>query len=149
MVIIWFASMKHDLRVRIIVSDPPARVWMKVQKGKDELLDPEVLRDGSLRFEFLINVDLTSGKPNFLGRFAHGPKDARFIYVNSGTYAGQHGTNWARRAKLSLMAVTAVMVNATVGLPSRILETTIKGTGKDGGPVCASVKGLEWKVAPE
>jgi hypothetical protein len=120
---------------------------MKVQKGKDQLLDPEFLSDGSLRFEFPINVDLTSGTPNFLGKFAQGPKDSRFIYVNSGTYAGQQATMWARRAKLSLMAVTGGMVKAAADAPGGVLETTINGTGKDGGPVCASVKGLEWKVA--
>jgi hypothetical protein len=26
------------------------------------------------------------------------------------------------------------------------IETTMPGVGKDGGPTCASVKGIEWKV---
>jgi len=139
--------MKQEIRIRITVADPPAGVWMKVQKGKDELLDPDGLSDGSLRFEFPINVDLASGTPNFLGKFAQGPKDARFIYVNSGTYAGQHVTCWSRRAKLPLMSVTEDMMRSLLSSSGGTLETTINGTGKDGGPVCASMKGLKWKVA--
>ena len=138
--------MKHEVKVRITVAAPPEHIWMKVQKGKDELLDPELLSAGSIRFEFSINVDLRSGSPNFLGEFTQGPKDARFIYVNSGTYAGQIGTPWSRRAKLSLMSITDAMVRTAVASNS-VIETTIIGTGKDGGPVCASVKGLQWKVA--
>ena len=139
--------MKKEVSFRITVVDPPAGVWMKVQKGKDELIDPEILKDASLQFEFLITVDLGSGTPNFLGKFAQGPKDARFVYVNSGSYAGQTATHWGRRAKLSLMSITSAMVDSALSTKEGWLETTINGTGKDGGPVCASIKGLEWKVA--
>ena len=139
--------MKHELRIRITVTDPPAGVWMKVQEGRNDLLEPEDADNGSLRFEFPVTVDLGSGTPNFLGKFAQGPKDARFIYVNSGSYAGQTASCWSRRAKLSLMSITSEMVTSTLSAKDGMLETTINGTGKDGGPVCASVKGIEWKVA--
>ncbi len=139
--------MKQEIHIRITVADPPAGVWMKVQRGKDELLDPDVLSDGSLRFEFPINVDLSAGNPNFLGKFAQGPKDARFIYINSGTYAGQSATCWSRRAKLSLMSISEDMVRSVLLTTDGGLETTINGTGKDGGPVCASIKGLKWEAA--
>lgn len=87
--------MKQEIFIRITVADPLEGVLMKVQKGRDKLLDPDVLGDGSLRFEFTVNVDLSAGNPNFLGKFAQGSKDARFIYVNSGTYAGQSVTCWS------------------------------------------------------
>ena len=139
--------MKTQISFRITVIDPPPGVWMKMQKGRDELIDPEVLQDGSLQFEFPISVDLESGTPNFLGKFAQGPKDSRFVYVNSGSYAGQTATHWARRAKLSLMSITSAMLDSALAKEDGRMETTINGTGKDGGPVCASIKGLEWKVA--
>ena len=137
---------KHEIAVRIRVLDPPAGVAMKVQRGKDELLDPIGESGPDLVFEFPINVDISGGSPNFLGKYAQGPRDARFVYVNSGTYAGQHITCWGRRAKLPLMSVTSQQIDDLLSNPGAVLETAFQGTGRDGGPTCASVKGLEWRV---
>jgi hypothetical protein len=135
--------MKQDVNFRIVVTDPLPGVAMQVQRGKDELLPP--VKDGSsLVFDFEISVDLSNGTPNFLGKYAQGPKDARFVYVNSGTYAGQHPTPWGRRAKLSLMSITKDQIEKA--LKGSRIETVMPGVGKDGGPTCASVKGIEWKV---
>lgn len=133
--------MKHEVKMRIVVADPLPGVTMQVQRGKDELLPPTAARKNDLVFDFEITVDMSGDAPNFLGKYAQGPKDTRFVYVNSGTYAGQHITQWSRRAKLSLMSITREQVEK--GL---VLETTMPGVGKDGGPTCASVKGIEWKV---
>ena len=135
--------MKQDIKFRIVVTDPLPGVAMQVQRGKEELLPPT--KNGtSLVFDFEISVDLSSGKPNFLGKYAQGPKDARFVYVNSGKYAGQHPTPWGRRAKLSLMSIT--MEQIAKALKDSRIETVMPGVGRDGGPTCASVKGIEWKV---
>ena len=98
-----------------------------------------------LIFGFPVQVDLSSGSPNFLGRFAQGPKDARFVYVNSGTYAGEGHSCWARLAKLSLMSITREQIEQAINEDS-VIETRFPGVGRDGGPTCASVKGLEWRV---
>jgi hypothetical protein len=135
--------MKHEVKFRVVVIDPLHGVSMQLQRGKDELLPP-TKNGSSLIFDFEISVDLSNGSPNFLGKYAQGPKDARFVYVNSGTYAGQHPTPWGRRAKLSLMSITKEQIEDALN-GSRIV-TTIPGVGKDGGPTCASVKGIEWKV---
>jgi len=139
--------MKYEVPIRIIVTAPPAGVAMKVEKGRDELLEPARATDSTLVFEFSVFADLGSAAPNFLGPYAQGPKDARFIYVNSGTYAGQSNTRWSRRAKLSLMSISTEAVQTVLRSPGTRLETSINGVGRDGGPVCASVKGLEWRVA--
>ena len=118
---------------------------MQVQRGKGELLPPSAKSAKSLVFDLEIIVDLSGGSPNFLGKYAQGPKDSRFIYVNSGTYAGQHNTCWSRRAKLSLMSITKDQIEKALNTGSRI-ETTMPGIGKDGGPTCANVKGMEWRV---
>ena len=135
--------MKQGVKFRIIVTDPLTGVSMQVQRGKNELL-PATKNGSSLVFEFEISVDLSSGLPNFLGKYAQGQKDARFVYVNSGTYAGQHPTHWGRRAKLSLMPITNEQIREA--LNGSRMETTMPGVGRDGGPTCASVKGIEWKV---
>ncbi|NOT46741.1 MAG: hypothetical protein HOP17_03180 [Acidobacteria bacterium] len=147
-VIIWLSViMKQEIPFRIVVADPLAGVFMKVQKGKDAYLAPTATSSRTITFDFSLMVDLEGDIPNFLGPFSQGPKTSRFIYVNSGTYAGQGNTLWARRAKLSLMSISKEKVEAVLASTGARLETTIQGIGRDGGPVCASVKGVEWKVA--
>jgi hypothetical protein len=137
--------MKHEVPFRVIVTDPLPGVSMQVQRAKNELLAPKELNTDRLVFEFEISIDVSGDGPNFLGKYAQGPKDARFVYVNSGTYAAQHPTMWGRRAKLSLMSITKAQVDQAIAKGS-IFETTMPGVGRDGGPTCASVKGLEWKL---
>lgn len=138
--------MKHQIGIRIRMIAPPDGVHIAVQRGRDELLPPVDTSNGDLTFEFDIDVDISSGTPNFLGKFAQGPKDSRFIYVNSGCYGGQVHAAWNRRAKLPLMTVTTHQVEEVLA-SGRRLETEFPGTGRDGGPTCASVKGLVWRVA--
>lgn len=140
-------QMRHELPFRIIVKNPPAGVFMKVQHGKFGLLDPSSVEGPSMSFDFHVSVDLSAETPNFLGPFAHGPKSERFLYVNSGSYAGQPGTQWNRRAKLPLGSISRADVEGVLSTGGSRIETTIEGTGRDGGPVCASIKGIEWSVA--
>lgn len=139
--------MKCEVPFRIIVADPLPGVEMKVQIGRGELLGAVESGKTKMVFEFLVRADLGSGPPNFLGPLAQGPKDARFIYVNSGKRAGQHDTCWDRRAKLSLMSISKETVKTVLRSPGARLQTSINGLGRDGGAVCAGVKGLEWRIS--
>ena len=138
--------MKVDIPFRVTVTDPLPGVAMQVQRGKNELLPPTSSSHDSLVFNFEISVDLSGDVPNFLGKYSQGPKQDRFVYVNSGTYAGQKDTGWARRAKLSLMSISTRQVEEALSTPKARIETTFGGTGNDGGPTCASVKNLVWTV---
>ncbi|MFT3743138.1 MAG: DUF5990 family protein [Pyrinomonadaceae bacterium] len=138
--------MKHQIPVRIIVLRPLDGVSMLVQRGKDELLSPTSKSAEQLVFDFELTVDTTETRPNFLGKYAQGPKDARFVYVNSGTYADQHSM-YGRRAKVSLMDITGEQIQQVISKAGTVLETEFEGVGRDGGPTCASVKGIVWKVA--
>ena len=138
------------ISIRVIVAEPPKGVSMQIQKGRDELIAPTTKTVNELSFDFEMKVDLDADALNFLGKFAQGPKDARFIYLNSGTMAGQLESCWTRRAKISLMSVTAQQVNQVLSSPEMRLEITIQGRGADGGPICASVKPQAtsgWKVS--
>jgi len=138
-----------EIPMRINILNPPTGALMKVQKGRDELLAPTKILKKALIFEFPISVDLSSTVPNFLGKFAQGPKDARFVYVNSGTYAGQTDTCWSRRAKISLMRITGDKVREVLRSPGSGLEISFEATGgRDGGPVCGSIPLPEggWKI---
>lgn len=135
--------------MRLNVRDPPPGMTMKMQKGRCELLEPTRATGRTLIFDFPITVDLTSGDPNFLGEFAQGPKNARFVYLNSGTYAGETNSPWGRRAKISLMSITAKQVRQLLRSPGSRLEVSFAGTSqRDGGAVCGSVRSLGdgWKI---
>ena len=138
--------MKHEVPLRINVIRPLAGVARQVQRGRTDHLAPVQVTPDRLTFEFTARVDVSGQASNFLGEFAQGPKDARFVYVNSGTYAGQNDTCWSRRAKISLMSITKRQIDEVLSSPDAILETSFAGTGRDGGPACASVKGVEWRV---
>ncbi len=112
---------------------PLTGIKMKVQRGKDELLSPVTDSPDVQVFEFDITADLASTTPNFLGRYAQGPKDARFIYVNSGRYACQHGTRWDRRAKVSLMSIDAAQIDKVLADNSLTLQTEFEGMAAKAG----------------
>src|ERR1700749_992149 len=130
--------MDQEGSLRIVVGNPPAGAHFAVQRGKDELLEARSARAGELIFEFPIRVrnDGSEGGPNFLGPFAQGPRDARFVYVNSGMTAGVHAS-WTRRAKIPLRGITWAMIEKAGA--GAFIEAAIAGTGRDGGPACATV----------
>ena len=140
--------MKQDIPLRIAVIRPPRGVAIQIQKGRDELTPPKVKTDNQIVFDFPVSVDLSSGSPNFLGKFAQGPKTARFVYVNSGTMAGQPDSCWTRRAKISLMSISQAMIEDVLANGDLCLEARFYGMARDGGPACASVKllGEGWTV---
>ena len=138
--------MKYDIPIRIRVFKPINGVSIQVQRGKNEYLPPSKVSNDAIVFDFAVSVDLSPNAPNFLGLYVQGPKDARFIYVNSGKQAGQEDSCWDRRAKLSLMGITPEQINAVIARDGSFLQAEFEGVGRDGGPTCASVKGVEWKV---
>jgi hypothetical protein len=104
-----------------------------------------------MTFEFEVRVGTRSGgHPNFLGAFAQGPPAGRFVYINSGTLAGQADSVWTRRAKVPLAGITWAMIERARAAGS-MLETEIERTARDGGPVCATVPLLSggWRMAAE
>ncbi len=71
------------------------------------------------------------------GKFAMGPPPQRFLYICSGTLAGQADSCWTRRAKISLMNLPA----------GTELEAELMGSDRCGAPVCATVPLLDggWR----
>jgi hypothetical protein len=77
------------------------------------------------------------------GPFVQGPRGKRFVYIDIGTYAGQSASSWGRRLKIPLDGIPAKFIAA-----GGILEARVPGTGRDGGPNCATVQDFEgWKPA--
>jgi hypothetical protein len=54
--------------------------------------------------------------------------------------AGLMNSVWSRRLKIPLKDISTETVKLLLNDASLILETKVPGTGKDGGPNCATVK---------
>ena len=131
--------MNSELTLRVVLASPPAGVDFGLQKGKGipyETIQKQRSTGKDLSFEFTVGLKVG---PDFTGPLVHGPRDERFIYIDIGTAAGQHGSCWSRRLKIPLRGITTDMTN-------RLLEARVPGTAKDGGPNCATVKPFDgWK----
>ena len=143
---------ESELTFRIVLEMPPAGVDFALQKGKGsnyEIVQKQRSGNGDLRFEFTARaVTGSRGEgPNLLGPFVQGPVGERFVYVGIGQYAGQMGTEWSRRLKVPLSGITEEMIDRALRDSNAVLETQVPGTGKDGGPNCATVKPFAgWKL---
>lgn len=135
--------MERQVILRIVVERPPGGVDIGVQEGHGndyKTVQTQRWTKQDLRFEFPIRVkEGKNDQPNFLGAFAQGPANRRFIYLDIGTYAGQTNTQWSRRLKIPLAGITWPMIEKASDA-SVIIETRVPGTGKDGGPTCGTVK---------
>lgn len=140
----------RELMVRIVVRDAPPGVRFAVQRGKSELLEPGSFTDEELVFDLTVRVASRPGSdaPNILGPYAQGPVSDRFLYLNSGTMAGQTGTEWTRRAKIKTGTISRALVDAVLAQDNAVLLAEIHGLARDGGPCCGTVPilGGGWKV---
>jgi hypothetical protein len=141
-----------ELTLRIVLEKPPAGVDFALQKGKGsnyETVQKQRSGTDDLRFEFAAcAVPGARGEdPNLLGAFVQGPSGARFVYLDIGTAAGQINSTWSRRLKIPLTGITNETLIRIEKDSKLILETHVPGTGKDGGPNCATVKPFAgWKL---
>jgi hypothetical protein len=148
------ASAEHgagrELPLRIRVVRPPAGVALGIQRGADEWLPPVSVSADAAVLEATVRVaaDGAGAPPRVLGALAHGPPRARFVYVTWGRRAGQPESPWDRRAKVPLAGITAPLVGEALATRGAVLEASIDGTGRDGGPACASVALRDggWRV---
>ena len=144
--------MESDLPIRLVLVDPPCGVDFGIQHGSGARYETRFVqqaKQGVVIFDFSLSVtdNRKDGLPNFMGPFAQGPPASRFIYVDVGTYAGQRDTPWSRRIKVPLQGITWALIRRVTGKPGHQLLARIPGTGKDGGPSCATVRLLgPWQV---
>jgi len=146
-------STAATLPLRIVLETPPPGVDFGIQQGSGsfyETIGKQRSTGGDLSLEFDVEVRATSagGAADFAGPIVQGPRGARFVYVDIGTYAGQQDTPWSRRLKIPLTSITSEQIRRASSGGNRVLEARVPGTGKDGGPSCASVKDFEgWTPA--
>ena len=145
--------MESEITLQIILTRPTPDVLYALQKGSGnnyETVQKQMAASDDLSFKFTIKVkgDRSKDKlPKFSGSYVQGPSDNKFVYIDIGTYAGQTNTIWSRRLKIPLTGITWEAIDSLTRNQNSIMETRVPGTGKDGGPNCATVKPFEgWYV---
>jgi len=145
--------MESEITLQIILTRPTPDVLYALQKGSGnnyETVQKQMAASDDLSFKFTIKVkgDRSKDKlPKFSGSYVQGPSDNKFVYIDIGTYAGQTNTIWSRRLKIPLTGITWEAIDSLTRNQNSIMETHVPGTGKDGGPNCATVKPFEgWNL---
>jgi hypothetical protein len=142
--------MNTDLTLRIILESPTVGVDYGLQEGKwnNYTTVQKKRSDGKdVIFEFKVKYKIVEGIPVFLGPFVQGPVSDRFIYVDIGTLAGQKDSVWTRRIKIPLISITSEMVQHFLSGTRLVIEASIPGKGKGGGPNCGTIKPFDgWKL---
>jgi uncharacterized protein DUF5990 len=140
--------MERELTLRIVLERPPKGVDFGLQKGRGsayQTVQKQRSKGNDLIFTFTVGIraEGTVASPALLGPFVQGPPAERFVYLDIGTYAGQKDSSWSRRLKIPLSGITMALIKSQA-----TLEARVPGTGKDGGPNCATVKPFGgWKPA--
>ena len=145
--------MEVELRLRIVLESPPAGVDFGLQLGRgpdSETIQTQRAQGDDLRFDGTVTAkgDRGDGPPNFLGPLTQGPPGGRFLYIDIGKSAGQADSGWDRRLKVPLGGITWELIEVVTADPELVLEARLPGTGRDGGPSCATVHPpLGWTAA--
>lgn len=131
------------ITLRLTIADPVAGVAYSLQDKANIPVEPRVAGDGPISFDAPITL---SDDGRLTGTFVRreGPS-RRFVYVAIGTSAGQHASEWSRRAKIDVHDIPAdLLVQACEG---RLLEVVLPGRTRDGGPACATVQPIQaWRI---
>ncbi|MFN3325398.1 MAG: DUF5990 family protein [Bryobacteraceae bacterium] len=139
------------LRVTLIAPTPGVQFCL--QSGRKNLIAKTVATGEDIRFD----LELTAARaareevPRFSGPLVQGRFPGQFVYVCSGTCAGQDDSCWTRRAKVPLSGIRWGLVEKAQGQPGARLEARFAGQAKDGGPACATIRPLNggWRLCHE
>jgi hypothetical protein len=138
--------MARGVTLRIIIEQPPPGVDFALQKGSGSAYEPiQKQRSNGTDLVFEFQPSIKDGVSDIMaamgGPFVQGPPRQRFVYVDIGTSAGQTDSCWSRRLKIPLEGISAKIIRT-----GGVLEARVPGTGRDGGPACATVKDFEgWR----
>lgn len=124
--------------MRIVIEQTVPGVLHSLQSGDVTPLDPKASRTGEpLVFDFPVRV---SPGPKFFGdQVRREGAVRRFVYIRIGTYAGDPASPWSRRMKIDIHDIDRDLLDRAAATGD-IIETTILGTDKDGGPACATLR---------
>jgi hypothetical protein len=147
-------SQTGEIAFRIVCSPLPPADWgphrnLRLALQREKLTEQEqALTGDALTFEGTLRVQPGSGgQPNFLGPYAHGSAQQRFLYL-VWTGDGAMGRSSVGRIKVQLGSIGWGLVEEAL-TSGRPLEARISGVGRGGGPAFATVSLLApgWRSA--
>jgi len=140
------ATEEHEITVEIICTRLPGQkgVLLGIQRN-EELFEPSPTDVKRIVFRPVLRARRNAdGSPNFLGPFAHGPKNERFIYLVWATVspAARFG-----RVKVHLNHIEWASLEKAVER-NKPLKVTLELTQDDGKIVYASVRpgAAKWEL---
>jgi hypothetical protein len=128
--------------LRLTIADPLPGLRYSLQKDEAPF-EPVTATEAALSFEVPIRL---SDDNRMLGPFVRREGPARrFVYIRIGQSAGDHASEWSRRAKIDIHDIPpALLDQARAG---RVLEVVLPGRGEDGSPACATVRPTApWRI---
>ena len=131
------------ITLRLTIADPVAGVAYSLQDKANMPVEPRIAADGPISFDAPVTL---SEDGRLTGPFVRREgATRRFVYIAIGTSAGQHASEWSRRAKIDVHDIPADLL-----APARqgeVLEVVLPGRAKDGGPACATVRPIRaWRA---
>lgn len=128
--------------LRLTIADPVPGVRYSLQKD-DAPHEPVTATEAPLSFDVPVRL---ADDNRMLGPFVRREgKERRFIYIRIGTSAGDHASEWSRRAKIDIHDILPALLERARA--DAVLEVVLPGKGKDGTPACATVRAVEgWKA---
>jgi hypothetical protein len=130
------------ITLRLTIADPVPGVRYSLQQD-DMPFEPVTATGAPLSFDVPIKL---AADNRVLGPFVRREgKERRFVYIRIGTSAGDHASEWSRRAKIDIHDIPpALLDRARAGA---VLEVVLPGRGKDGTPACATVRPVKgWNA---
>lgn len=123
------------ITLRLTIADPVPGVRYSLQQD-DMPFEPVTATRAPLSFDVPIRL---ADDNRVLGPFVRREgKERRFVYIRIGTSAGDHASEWSRRAKIDIHDIPPSLLDrARAGA---VLEVVLPGRGKDGTPACATVR---------
>jgi hypothetical protein len=138
---------ESELRLRLIrADDVPATnplgdaYEFGLQDTEGELAAARRLPDGRLAWDFTLRVKEGGARPSFLGRFASGPADDRFVYL---AWRSIPRGVWINRVKARLSDLDWPLVRAAQAA-DRPLVADLTGRPPGGGRVP-----VDWRLADD
>ncbi len=130
------------ITLRLTIADPVPGVRYSLQMD-DAPHEPVTATETPLSFDAPVRL---ADDNRMLGPFVRREgKERRFVYIRIGTSAGDHASEWSRRAKIDIHDIPPALLDKARG--GAVLEIVLPGRGKDGSPACATVRAIEgWKA---
>jgi len=131
------------ITLRLTIADPVAGVAYSLQDKANMPVEPRIASADPISFDAPVTL---SEDDRLTGPFVRREgATRRFVYIAIGTSAGQHASEWSRRAKIDDHDIPADLL-----APARqgeVLEVVLPGRAKDGGPACATVRPIRaWRA---